>query len=81
MKIIGRLLVRKDRIAGVFIPFSNISPGLYEIREILGELTITFIGENASEERLSALSLDEVFAERENHFFTEKELRNRRKKE
>lgn len=48
--VLGRLLVRKGKTAGLFIPFDvpgQLPSGIYEIREVLGELIVARIGDPA----------------------------------
>lgn len=46
---LGRLLVRRGKVAGLFIPFgaTGLASGLYEIREVIGELTVVRVGNPA----------------------------------
>lgn len=45
-KTVGRLLVRKFKAAGLFIPFEfQPNNGLYEVKEIMGENVLTYLGE------------------------------------
>lgn len=62
MNIIGRLLIRKDKIAGLYIPFdTNFEAGLYDVREIMGEIQIVFKGIPAMNPgRLNGLSCDQL---------------------
>ncbi len=78
---IARILVRKDRIAGLFIPMGNpmllMDAGIWEVREILDEYTLTFIGKPAMPEpRLNGLSLEGLMDERSSAIMTEQELEN-----
>ncbi len=44
---LGRILVRKGKTAGLFMPFSQpgqLKNGIWEVREVLGELTLKYIG-------------------------------------
>lgn len=49
MKILGRILARKGKTVGVFIPFQTdaLENGIWELREILGEIQIVRIGKPA----------------------------------
>ncbi len=61
MQVLGRILARGD-IKGVYAPFSSSTEkldGIYEIREILGELTIVRIGDS-SHPHVSSLDLQGV---------------------
>jgi len=63
MKTLGRILVRSDNITGLFIPFgdNSMEPGIYELREVMGEKVIVRIGYPATPMgRLSTINLDEV---------------------
>lgn len=74
--VVGRFLVRKDGILGLFVPISSsLVPGIYEIREVMGEYIIVRIGEPAMRpERLNALSLDGLYYERAHTMMTNHEL-------
>jgi hypothetical protein len=66
MKYHGRLLVRKGRVAGLFVPLRDITlkNGIWEIREILGELTLVYIGEPAmQDDRYQSLSVQDLLGE------------------
>jgi len=66
MKRIGRIIARRE-VAGLFIPMEDKTlHGIYEIREVMGTLTIHRIGEPALDEtRLQALDLEGLFCERD----------------
>jgi hypothetical protein len=65
LNILGRLLVRKDRIAGLFLPMPNgLAPGIYEIRELMGEYHLKLIGQSCMQEpRLNGLELNGLMSE------------------
>lgn len=78
MSKLGRILVRADGLAGVFIPYGEgLKPGLYDIVDILEVMTIERVGKPAMiEKRLQSLSPDELLDEREKVFLTKKEYRD-----
>lgn len=47
MNIVGRLLIRNDKIVGIYIPFvpNGIDPGVYNVSVILDEIVLTRIGD------------------------------------
>lgn len=76
---IARILVRKDKIAGLFIPLGNpilhMNPGIWEVRETLETYTLRFIGKPAMPEpRLNGINLDCLLDERQFALMTEQEL-------
>ena len=76
MKKVGRIVVRKGKTPGLFIPFpAGLEPGVWEVREVLGELTLVRIGTPAMRDaRLQALGLDELYGERYSSLMTQEEL-------
>lgn len=81
MRTIARILVRKDKIAGLFIPMGNpilhLNPGIWEVRETLETYTLKFIGKPAMPEpRLNGLTLDSLLCETQFALMTEQELQN-----
>lgn len=76
MKILGRIVSRGSGILGVFFPIKKGLPlGIYEIREILGELQIIFVGKPVMEEkRFTALDLNGLANERSHSAMTIKEF-------
>jgi len=75
MRPVGRILVRKGKIAGLFLPIDgSLEEGLYEVSNVLGEITIKRIGNSAMHEaRLNGIDVGEVFAERHESCITETE--------
>ncbi len=77
MNLLGRLIVRKDKIAGLYIPFvpNGLESGIYNVEEILGEITIKRIGTPAMESVLyDSLDLNELYAKRGGAGMTEGEI-------
>lgn len=84
-KPIGRICVRSENVCGLFIPFnSDTSPlksGIYEIREVLGELIIVSIGKPATSEAMyESLSLEEMVEELPYSAMTKEEIQSERKR-
>jgi hypothetical protein len=77
MKPLARI-VSRGKITGLFIPVGEGLPqGVYEVREILGELQIVRVGDAAMPEaRFTSLGLDELFAERFSAAMTTQELQS-----
>jgi hypothetical protein len=79
MKPIGRLLVRENDIAGVFIPYkdqTSLKPGIYEITSILDEIIIRYVGiSSVHEKRVNGLDLSELLLDAPNIFLTEAEVK------
>lgn len=75
IKEIGRI-VSRGKIAGLFIPFGEGLPnGIYQIRDIMGELSIVRVGDAAMPEgRFTGVDLDGLFLERPNCCMTQEEL-------
>lgn len=77
MRVVGRIISRGS-VTGLFIPMDKgqtMPVGIYEIREIMGELVVTYVGKPAlKEQRLTGLDLDGVFAEKEMAAMTAEEL-------
>lgn len=80
MKILGRIIVRSGKIAGLYIPISNeLNPGIYEIKDILGELIINKLDNTEiMQDRIDALSLEDLFDRRAECGLTQKEYKNSR---
>lgn len=49
LRQLGRLIVRKGKTVGLYFPFvpGGLQNGIWEIREVLGELTLVYLGEPA----------------------------------
>lgn len=65
MGIVGRVLIRDGKNVGLFFPMGeSAEPGLYDIVEIMGELTIRRAGDSAMDNaRLNSLTPDGLHAE------------------
>jgi hypothetical protein len=77
MKILGRILVREKGIAGLFLPMGkcSIKPGLYNVMEIMDDLTLKYVGKPATRPaRLNGISLEELMSERPGSVMTQNEL-------
>lgn len=75
-RTLGRLLVRKGKTAGIFIPFPGrpLKNGIYEIREVMGEITLAFVGTPAMHDaRYQGITLNELLAEAGTAGMTQKE--------
>lgn len=76
MKILGRLVVRTECV-GLYFPFGEskaLPEGVHEIREILGEMQIVYLGKPAMNlKRFNSLSLDQLYLERANSCQTQSE--------
>jgi len=73
---LGRLVVRQDKIAGLYIPFepNGLQPGVWEIRSVFGELQLRRIGDPAiGNDRAGHLTLDGLFKQRDMAIRTEQE--------
>ncbi len=72
----GRIISRGGKIAGLFLPAGTGLPlGIFEIREVMGELTIVKIGKPYTEpKRFQALDLNGLMADRPSSVMTQKEL-------
>lgn len=64
--VVGRVVVRTNCV-GLFFPLPGtpgcpaLAPGVYEIKNVFGELTMRRVGDSSiPEPRLSGLSLDDV---------------------
>ena len=80
MKTIARILIRNENEAGLFIPMSNhgLKPGLYNLREFLGEHELVYVGSPAMDSKhMSGLSPDDILASRESALMTEAERASR----
>lgn len=82
MKVLGRIVAR-DGVAGLFIPYKsqeNLLDGIYEVREILGELTLRYVGKaNLQEdqpERFYSVGINDLFDDRSRTFLTTEEIDN-----
>lgn len=77
-KPLGRLLVRKGKTAGLFIPYPDgLKPGLYHIEEAMGEVSLKYVGEPYTDEaRLNGLDLNGLMSDRPSSIMTEEELRS-----
>ncbi len=74
-KIIGRLVARKGKTAGLFLPIEGLDQGIYEIREIMGEMSIVRIGmPDLKLARFNGLSLEGLMATRPSCCMTQEEL-------
>lgn len=76
MRIIGRILVRDGKTVGLFFPMGeSAEPGLYDLIEIMGEMTIRRAGDSAMDiVRLNALTPDGLHAEAFRAMLTNKEF-------
>lgn len=76
MERVGRIISRGDKTAGLFFPLGEGLPiGIYEVRQVMGELTIVEIGQPAMYlPRFTGLSLDGLHAERPLCCMTQEEL-------
>lgn len=76
MKHVGRLLVRKGKIAGLFIPVQEgMKEGIYNVVEIMGEIQVRFVGPSAMPEpRLNGIDILGVFNERGSTMLTPDEI-------
>lgn len=73
---LGRLLVRKGKTCGLFIPLVKdpVEPGIYELRNILGALTLVRIGTQAmSEAQVNARGVGDLVGD-PSALMTEEEL-------
>ncbi len=72
---LGRI-VSRGKVCGLFIPMDKGLPeGIWEIRSIMGELTLVKIGQPAMEnKRLHGLDLEGLFSERPLCAMTQEEL-------
>jgi hypothetical protein len=77
MGVVGRIVSRGGKIAGLFLPVdSGLPQGIYQIENVLGELTIRFIGQPAMNRvRLEGLDIEGVFNERPLSCMTLEELK------
>jgi len=75
MKHLGRLVVRKGKTVGLFLPFAkDIPPGIYELNEIMGEMTVRYHGKQAMPDaRYNGLTPDGLLAEIATAAMTEEE--------
>ncbi len=75
MQTVGRLLVRKDKIAGIFIPIGgNLQAGLYDVQEVMGEIQIRYVGNPVlAEGALNGLDLNGLMDRRPEPFMTSSE--------
>lgn len=76
VKKLARICVREGQVCGLFIPLkdNNLKQGVYEIREILGELIVVRIGDPImSLERYNGLSLENLYDERSQTAITKEE--------
>ena len=66
MKTLGRILVRKDKICGLFVPFrdSTLKEGIYSVDEFLDEILLRYVGiPHMHEDRLNGLDVSELHDE------------------
>ena len=75
MTVVGRIVAR-GKTAGLFVPMYNKKlDGIYEVVDIMDELTIRKVGKSAmSIERFVSLNLEDLFNERECCCMTRDEL-------
>ena len=75
----GRILSRGRTAAGLFVAMrGDLEPGLYDIMEMDGVLTIKYVGKSALQEhhynRSTALKCEDLFNERPHSMMTQDEL-------
>lgn len=78
MRTLGRIIVRTGKIAGLYIPLEadGLEPGIYEIYEVLGEIVVKNLGKSiAIQERVDALSIEDVLDNRFEYGLTEAEYK------
>ena len=76
-KTLGRLLVRKNKTCGLFIPFekNGLKSGIYELREIMDEVTLVYIGKPAmGEKRYEGIGVQDL-VKNHNASMTKKEIK------
>ena len=75
-KPIARIVARGGNICGLLLPLENCElDGIYEIRDVMGELTIIRVGDPAMpESRFTALGLEELLNERPYCSMTQDEI-------
>lgn len=75
VKILGRLVARENSV-GIYIPFNgNNLDGLYEVKEVEGEIVITKIGDPAlSSKKFYNLDANGIFKNRPESCMTKEEL-------
>jgi len=75
-KRIGRIIARGNNIAGLFMPFGDCSlHGIYEITEIMGELTVERVGDPAMRlEQFEGMDLESLHIYRKEACMTQEEL-------
>lgn len=75
--MVGRIIVREPKVAGLFFPMrTGLTQGVYEVRNILGEITIVRLGDSAMDNaRLNGLGLSELFDERDISALTREEFK------
>jgi hypothetical protein len=75
MKVVGRIIARGEGIVGLFIPVQSDMYGIYEVREIMDELTVTRIGDPATPRaRFTGLDLEGLLNDRPNSVATKNEI-------
>lgn len=75
-RIVARILVRDGNQAGLFIPMSGhtLKAGLYNLREILGEYDLVYVGDPAMDKKqIEGFSPDGLLMSRESALMTEAE--------
>lgn len=76
MKVVGRIVARGEKIAGIFMPMGEGSlDGIYNVVEIMGELQIKRVGDPAMKrEQFTGIGLDDLMNYRPHSMMTEQEL-------
>lgn len=80
MEIVGRIVSRGD-VTGLYLPFAVANPlplGVYDVRRIMDEFQIVYVGKPAMKPRLrfTGLNLQDLFNERWSAAMTLSELKN-----
>lgn len=77
MRVVGRIVARGDKIAGIFIPMGD-GPkldGIYNVVDIMGELQIHRVGDPAMKrEQFTGVDLESLMNYRPHSMMTEKEI-------
>lgn len=78
IETVGRIVVRKNKVAGLFVPFTSkaqLRPGIYDVVKIMDEPTLVYRGEIAMADKADALNLPDLLDYPE-CLLTQKELDN-----